>query len=612
MRRIIIVFSLLLSTFFLSAQDTVRYTGTTLCNSDYHHGQLSPIIGVHNIQVLRASREHPQMADVYGWTYNHGPNMAYWNGTFFVQYLSNPVSEHEAPGQVYLSTSENGYHWEQPIVLFPPYKVPDGTTKEGVEGVAKDNYSVLHQRVGFYVAPSKRLLTMGYFGICITHEDSPNDGKGIGRAVREIYKDGSLGPIYFIRYNNGWNEKNTDYPFYKSSDDKGFVEACDAMLADPLMMQQWVEEADRDDPLIPLKEQYKAFSYYHLNDGRVVGLWKHALTSISNDGGQTWEYNPTRAPGFVTKAAKIWGQKMSDGTYATVYNPSQFRWPLAVSLSNDGLEYTNLHLINGEISTMRYGGQFKSYGPQYIRGILEGNGTPPDGKMWLTYSMNKEDIWVSSVPAPALTKAEKHTSDVFDKMKDGKELDTWNIYSPLWAPVKIEKDAKGKKALVLRDKDPFDYAVAEKIIPASKKFSVEFDINLAQNDHGLLHVGLLDAKGNAAIRMMFNDESNFMNKDGYGENRNMVYEANRDYQVKVVVDLNRNFYEVFVDGERKSGRLCFQKVESISRVMFRTGERRYYPTVDSPRMQWFDVENSGAIDEEAVFTIKSFKTSIEK
>ncbi|MGF7140617.1 sialidase family protein [Roseimarinus sediminis] len=612
MRRIIIGFSLLLATFCLSAQDTVRYTGTTLCNSDYHHGQLSPIVGVHNIQVLRASREHPQMADVYGWTYNHGPNMAYWNGTFFVQYLSNPVSEHEAPGQVYLSTSENGYHWEQPIVLFPPYKVPDGTTKEGVEGVAKDNYSVLHQRVGFYVAPSKRLLTMGYFGICITHEDSPNDGKGIGRAVREIYKDGSLGPIYFIRYNKGWNEENTDYPFYQSSNDKGFIEACDAMLADPLMMQQWVEEADRDDPLIPLKEQYKAFSYYHLNDGRVVGLWKHALTSISNDGGQSWEYTPTRAPGFVTKAAKIWGQKMSDGTYATVYNPSQFRWPLAVSLSNDGLEYTNLHLINGEISTMRYGGQFKSYGPQYIRGILEGNGTPPDGKMWLTYSMNKEDIWVSSVPAPALTAAEKHANDVFAKMKDGKELDSWNIYAPLWAPVKIEKDAKGEKTLVLRDKDPFDYAVAEKIIPASKKFSVEFEINLAQNDHGLLHVVLADDKGNAAIRMFFNNEGNFMNKDGYGVNRNMVYEANRDYKVKVVVDLNRNFYEVFVDGERKSGRLCFQKVEHISRVMFRTGERRYYPTVDSPRMQWFDVENSGAIDKEAVFTIKSFKTSVEK
>ena len=28
--------------------------------------------------------------------------------------------------------------------------------------------------------------------------------------VREIKKDGSYGPIYFIYYNHGFNEKNTD------------------------------------------------------------------------------------------------------------------------------------------------------------------------------------------------------------------------------------------------------------------------------------------------------------------------------------------------------------------------------------------------------------------
>ena len=40
----------------LQAQDTVRYTGTTLSNIDYHHGQLSPAVGTHNIQTMRANR----------------------------------------------------------------------------------------------------------------------------------------------------------------------------------------------------------------------------------------------------------------------------------------------------------------------------------------------------------------------------------------------------------------------------------------------------------------------------------------------------------------------------------------------------------------------------
>ena len=52
---------------------------------------------------------------------------------------------------------------------------------------------------------------------------------------------------------------------------------------------QWVEEADREDPIIPLKKGYKAFNCYTLPDGRIASLWKHALTSISEDGGHTWQ-----------------------------------------------------------------------------------------------------------------------------------------------------------------------------------------------------------------------------------------------------------------------------------------------------------------------------------
>jgi len=42
---------------------------------------------------------------------------------------------------------------------------------------------------------------------------------------------------------------------------------------------------------------------------------------------------------------------------------------------------------------MRFSGIFKNLGPQYVRGIEEGNGNPPGLHLWNTYSMNKEDIW---------------------------------------------------------------------------------------------------------------------------------------------------------------------------------------------------------------------------
>src|SRR5699024_9291923 len=149
---------------------------------------------------------------------------------------------------------------------------------------------------------------------------------------------------------------------------------------------------------------------------------------------KSWEYHPVRAPGFVTANAKQWAQRTSDGRYVLVYNPAEeYRWPLALSVSEDGLVFDHLWLVNGELPPRRYMGHYKSYGPQYVRGILEGNGTPPGGDLWVTYSMNKEDIWVASIPVPIKGGAVEHVQEDFSGVDSIKELRTWNIYSPLWA-----------------------------------------------------------------------------------------------------------------------------------------------------------------------------------
>ncbi|GAB3688792.1 hypothetical protein GCM10027592_04280 [Spirosoma flavus] len=602
------VILLLLCITQLHAQDTVRYVGTTLSNVDYHHGQLSPAVGVHNIQVFRANREHPELAGGLNWTYNHAPMLTYWNNTYYVQFLSNPVGEHVPPGQTLLLTSKDGQSWSKPTVVFPPYKIPDGWKKEGRPEVAKDLYAVMHQRMGFYVAKNKRLLTLGFYGIVMGPKDDPNDGNGIGRVVREIYPDGKFGPIYFIRNNTSWDKTKSAYPFYTTSKDKGFVEACNELLGNNLMMQQWIEEADRNDPLISLKKDVKAFSYYHLPDNRVVGLWKHALTTISKDDGKTWLYNPLRAPGFVNSNAKIWGQRMSDGQYVTVYNPSEFRWPLALSTSKDGLNYTNLLLVNGEITSMRYGGAYKSYGPQYVRGIEEGNGTPPDGNLWVTYSVNKEDIWVSKIPVPITDEVTTHPNETFATLPAGEELKRWNIYSPIYASAKIES-VDGVKSLVLRDKDPFDYAKAERVIPDSKKLAVEFSIAPQQTNKGTLHIEFQDAKGDPAVRLMFDADSLFKAKVGYRDSNIQKYEAGKQYEVRIELDRDKRMFTTFVNGQSKGARLFFAPVASFRRVVFRTGKVRRFPDADTPTDQNYDLPKGGELEPEAVFVIKSFKTS---
>ena len=591
-----------------SAQDTVRYKGNTLVNADYHHGQLQPVIGVHSVQVLRANREHPELAEGSGFTYNHAPMLAYWNNTFYLEYLSDSIGESVAPGQSLLAISKDGNHWSRPVVIFPKYKIPDGTTKEGHPGLAKDLYAVMHQRMGFYTSKSNRLLVLGFYGICLDPKDDPNDGKGIGRVVREIMKDGSYGPIYFIHYNHLWNSKNTSYPFYTTSSNKGFIQACNELMATPLMMMQWVEESERDDALIPLKKQYKAFNYYHLPDGRVVGLWKNALTSISKDNGKTWP-DATRAPKFVNSNAKFWGQRTSDSHYAIVYNPSEYRWPLAVSVSADGLNYDKLLLVNGEISTLRYGGNYKSYGPQYVRGIIEGNGIPPDGNLWVTYSMNKEDIWVSSIPVPLTEKTDKDVDDNFNVMQEGNELKNWNISSPLWAPVTIEKNKEGIKGLSLQDWDRYDYAKAERVIPVAKKMIAEFSVTPAQNNTGELIIEMQDAKGTAGIRLTFDSIGELTSKAGARYKNIIKYKAGETYRIKIQLDTDARFYTVTVNGKEVLKALLFVPLESVSRIVFRTGEIRRYPTIDSPADQDFDLPKAGDPVKKAAFYIGSLKTT---
>ncbi len=587
--------------------DRIHYTGTELSNPNHHDGQLSPVVGVHNIQTMRANREYPSVENGNGWTYNHQPMMAYWKGRFYMHYLADPVDEHVPPSQTFLQTSADGYKWTSPQILFPNLRVPDGFKKPNRNEEAKDLDAIMHQRVGFYVSKEGRLLAIGNYGVAFDRKDDPNDGNGIGRVVREIKEDGSFGDIYFIYYNHTFTEKMkkaSDWKYFEKSRDKGFVRACREILANPRYRMQWVEEADRNDPLIPLNKGYKAYCDYTLPDGRIASLWKHALTSISDDGGLTWAQPVERARGFVNSNAKIWGQRLSDGTYATVYNPSEFRWPLAISLSKDGLEYTTLNLIHGEITPMRYGGNYKSFGPQYVRGIQEGNGTPPDGDLWLTYSVNKEDMWVSRVPVPVQQHAIGHADDDFAQAKSLADLTQWNLYSPLWAPVLLDG-----KWLVLKDKDPFDYARVERKIPATKELKVSFDLMAEQNNRGLLQIEFLDENGVACSRIELTDEGQMRTKGGARFGGNINYEAGKSYHVEVILSVANRLIQVFIDGKKCGQRMFFAPVPAIERVMFRTGGTRSYPTVDTPADWYGTLPNAGEQDELCSYRIANFKTT---
>lgn len=565
----------------------IRYVGGQTANLDYHHGRLRPVVGVRSYQAVRANRSRPELADGSGWTYNHAPMLAYWRGRFYLEYLSCPVHEHVPPGQTLLTTSADGRRWSKPVVLFPPYRLerehryPDG------ELLPAGTYCVMHQRMGFYAASNGRLLALGFYGFCPLPSVSPNNGKGIGRVVREIREDGSFGPIHFIRLNRhaGWHERNVQYPMYNESEEEGFRAACRELLADRIATLQWWEE-DRSPDGFYAVEKGAALSAYRLTDGRVVGLWKHSLYAVTADEGASWS-EPERSPSLIMAGGKIWGQRTSDSRYALVYNPSpvgNHRWPLAVVTGDDGLTFDGMLVVNGEVPPRRYYGQHKNYGLSYTRGIEAADGPPPNGSMWIAYSANKEDIWISEVPVPIRERASGPVRDTFDGLREGDGIPDWNIYSPLWASVSVAAiPSEEDRSLALCDADPCDYAKAERVFPECSAGEAFIRWMAGQADHGRLELELCDAKGAAPIRLRLDADGELQVLQAGAWLALQRYEANRWYELAVRFDAGSQRFTLSLDGKPAPKAFTFSvPAYTLERLTLRTGPRRTEPNVETP------------------------------
>ncbi|MHC4574527.1 MAG: PA14 domain-containing protein [Planctomycetota bacterium] len=572
-------------------------------NTDYLDGQFRPAVGVHNFQVIRCNRTYPELVtddipsypdagfENVGFTYNHQPMICYWQNKFWVIYESGPVHEHQAPCYALITWSEEGRNWHKPQTIFPAKEFRNKKHDNKLE------YSLSHQRMNWYVSPEGNLIACGYHGM----PGTPNDGKGVGRVVREVYGPGKYGPIYWVRYNEyqGYSKDDSPhYPYYKEAPDQGFVKAIDGLLANKLMVQQWYEEdQDKESGLfsyVPSRTRYgKAFSWYTLPGGNIIGMWKWKKMVAANK----WE------PGQISRqgqgkdiyygGAKIWGQKISDGRYALVYNPvknTTWRHPLSVTTSADGMNFDTYFLnVHSETPLMRFGGANKDGGGgQYVRGIIPGNGTPPDGAMWLTYSSNKEDIFVARVPVPIKGTVDKDVSDNFENIKPGGIVTDWNIYSGIWNPVAVFED-RGNKVLRLQDKDPYDYAKAVRVFPKTTKAKISFGLRVRDAGRDNLEIEIQNYKGQRPARIIVEGKNGRI-KANKGESINDVasFTAGKWLKLDIDVDTTVGKYDLKLDGNNiVSGGAFAETLDNsnypykskfgsptVERIVFRTGAWR--------------------------------------
>jgi hypothetical protein len=616
-------------------------------NTDYLDGQLRPAVGVHNFEVIRCNRTYPELVtdDIpsypdagiknVGFTYNHAPMLSYFKGRFWLLYRSGPVHEHQEPCYALITWSDDGRNWDKPQTIFAAQKFRNRKEDNKIQ------YSISHQRMGWYVSPDGRLIACAYYGM----PDTPNDGRGVGRVVREVYGPGKYGPIYWVRYNKyqGYSKDDSPhYPYYKEAPDKGFVKAIDGLLANKLMVQQWYEE-DQDTSegffsYVPSRTRYgKAFDWYTLPDGRIVGMWKWKKMVVANK----WE------PGHISHqgqgrdiyygGAKIWGQKLSDGRYALVYNPiknTTWRHPLSVTTSGDGMNFDTYFLnVQSETPLMRFGGANKDGGgAQYVRGIIPGNGVPPDKALWLTYSSNKEDIRVTRVPVPIRGTVEKDVDDSFDNMTVGGLVTDWNVYCGIWTPIAVVKD-KANKVLRLEDKAPYDYAKAVRVFPETTKAKVSFDLRVQDAGRDNLEIELQNYKGQRPVRIVLDGRSGKI-KANKGESMSDIASlaAGKWLKLDIDVDTMAGKYDLKLNGEKVVSGAAFagaldntnnpykskSTTPTVERIVFRTGTwrmkdfSRYGFGANDYRKNEPDLVAADEAVAEAVYDIDNFRTVTAK
>lgn len=539
----------------------------------FQDGGLPYVLGAKNYQVLRADKKAE--GTLWSWTYNHAPMLCFFKGKFYIEYLSGPSGEHIPPSRTLLVQSPDGREWSEPREVFPPLTVK----REPYEGPGKELLKeeeipcIMHQRMGFFVSKENRLLVLGFYGISPLPEIAPNNGWGLGRVVREIYEDGSFSPIYYLRKNpyGGYRgEKNRYFPEYTESSDEGFCCACRELLQNRIIRQQWWEEERFDKGFFGI-EGGKAISCYTLPDGSVMGVCKNGLATETADGGVHWK-PLVKCPSLETSTGKVWGQRTSDGRYALVYNPTTdgaHRWPLAVASGEDGREFSSLSALVPEISPCRYGGVLKNLGAQYVRGIWESYPQPRDGSMWLSYSVNKEDIWAASVPVPVRNSWE----GPIDEKLDCETVKNWNIRSLKYAPVTV-KQLLGRSCLCIEDEEPWDRPMALRMFERSETLLLETELYIekAKPDTGLL-IELQDESGRTPVRLRFGGDGGFYIRNGGREQKAGEYALKSWMRAEISVSCADNSFCVRLqqkEGELEARGDFSQSVTALERILFTT------------------------------------------
>ena len=361
------------------------------------------------------------------------PHITYHKGVLYAAW-SVHYGDEDAPGQYvrFSFSRDSGKTWADvcasSAVLFPPMEKPlRNCDEKDADGVRICGHRP-HDRCGYGVKSdiSWENDLCGYYHLMLCSNGFAVDGdelwavaeacrcvnNGFGRVARRIFEDGSLGDVIWLntpervditQYNpNALNAElysNSNYNADKAAKLNDY-------LADPFYMPQW----DMLPGGFKLRDGKSAQDWgaefyaehgcgcgeptyaYRTADGVLVRFWRsgegYQNAQYSEDGINWSKIVPSKYP---DTGARTSVGNLPDGRVWLVGNPGLRRMQLVLSLSGDGYSFTDNRVIDCSPQLMKHRGRAKGTGFHYPHAVYA------DGKLFVVYSRNKEDIMLAEI-----------------------------------------------------------------------------------------------------------------------------------------------------------------------------------------------------------------------
>ena len=190
--------------------------------------------------------------------------------------------------------------------------------------------------------------------------------------------------------------------------------------------------------------------------------------------------------------------------------------------------------------------------------------------MWLTYSVNKEDIWVARVPLPVRTTWNGPVNDRFDQILPHDVIPNWNLYRPKWANVFADG-----RSLCLTDSDRYDYARAIRVFEQGKRVNICLRLKVVTENGEPFEIDVTDRHGERMLSLSL--------KDGIicsQQQTLATYHPNEWMDINLTLDTDKRTFTCY-------GRTlpALHAVNAVERISFRTGTWRNLPDRQTPNQE---------------------------